>query len=60
LDEFNGETDQARLLIAWSTLTISLLMQQVKDRTAYAMRRQYWCASHFPDCGPNKVRPGKG
>jgi hypothetical protein len=28
-------------------------------RIAIAYTKIYWRASHFPDCGPNKVRPGK-
>ena len=42
LVEFNGETDHVHLLVAYPpTLAISVLPQRLKDRTAYAVRREY-------------------
>jgi putative transposase len=38
----NGETDCVHLLVAYPpTLAISALMQRLKGRTAYAVRREY-------------------
>ena len=42
LAEFNGEADHVHLLIAnQPNLTISTLVQRLKGRTAYAIRREY-------------------
>lgn len=42
LVEFNGETDHVHLLVAYPpTLAISALVQRLKGRTAYAVRREY-------------------
>jgi putative transposase len=42
LVEFNGETDHVHLLVAYPpTLAISVLVQRLKGRTAYAVRREY-------------------
>jgi putative transposase len=42
LVEFNGETDHVHLLVAYPpTLTISLLVQRLKGRTAHAVRREF-------------------
>ena len=42
LVEFNGEADHVHLLVSYPpTLAISTLIQQIKDRTAYAVRREY-------------------
>jgi putative transposase len=42
LVEFNGEPDHVHLLITYPpTLTISVLTQRLKGRTAYAVRREY-------------------
>jgi putative transposase len=42
LVEFNGEADHVHLLVAYPpTLAISVLVQQLEGRTAYAMRREY-------------------
>jgi len=41
LVEFNGETDHVHLLVAYPpTLAISTLVQRLKGRTAYAVRRE--------------------
>jgi putative transposase len=40
--EFNGEADHVHLLIAYPpTLSTSTLVQRLKGRTAYALRREY-------------------
>jgi putative transposase len=40
--EFNGEADHVHLLVAYPpTLAISTLVQRLKGRTAYAVRRVY-------------------
>ena len=40
--EFNGETDHVHLLVSYPpTLAISTLVQRLKGRTAYAVRREY-------------------
>lgn len=42
LVEFNGEANHAHLLVAYPpTLAISTLVQRLKGRTAYAVRREY-------------------
>ncbi len=42
LIEFNGEADHLHLLVAYPpTLAISQLVQRLKGRTAYAVRREY-------------------
>jgi putative transposase len=42
LVEFNGEADHVHLLVAYPpTLAISALVQRLKGRTAYAIRREY-------------------
>lgn len=42
LVEFNGETDYVHLLVAYPpTLAISTLVQRLKGRAAYAVRREY-------------------
>ena len=42
LVEFNGETDHVHLLVAYPlTLAISVLVQRLKGRTAYAVRREF-------------------
>lgn len=42
LVEFNGEADHAHLLVSYPpTLAISTLVQRLKGRTAYAVRREY-------------------
>ena len=42
LVEFNGEADHVHLLVAYPpTLAISALVQRLRGRTAYAVRRQY-------------------
>ncbi len=42
LIEFNGEADHVHLLIAYPpTLAISTLVQRLKGRTAYAVRREF-------------------
>ena len=42
LVEFNRETDHAHLLVSYPpTLAISTLVQRIKGRTAYAVRREY-------------------
>ena len=42
LVEFNGEADHVHLLVAYPpTLAISNLVQRLKGRTAYAVRREY-------------------
>lgn len=42
LVEFNGEADHVHLLVAYPpTLAISTLVQRLKGRTAYAVRREY-------------------
>ncbi len=42
LVEFNGEADHVHLLVAYPpTLAISVLVQRLKGRTAYAVRREY-------------------
>jgi putative transposase len=42
LVEFNGEADHVHLLLAYPpTLAISVLVQRLKGRTAYAVRREY-------------------
>lgn len=42
LVESNGETDHVHLLVAYPpTLAISVLVQRLKGRTAYAVRREY-------------------
>jgi putative transposase len=65
LVEFNGEADHVHLLVAYPpTLAISVLVQQLEGRTAYAMRREYtgacvprmrghlWSPSYFAvSCG---------
>ena len=41
LDEFNGETDHVHLQVAYPpTLAISALVQRLKGRTAYPVRRE--------------------
>lgn len=41
LVEFNGEADHVHLLVSYPpTLAISTLVQRLKDRTDYAMRRE--------------------
>jgi len=40
--EFNGEDDHVHLLVAYPpTLTIATLVQRLKGRTAYAVRREF-------------------
>jgi putative transposase len=66
LVEFNREADHVHLLVAYSpTLAISTLVQRLKGRTAYAVRREHtgasvrarmrghlWSASYFTvSCG---------
>jgi putative transposase len=42
LVQFNGEPDHVHLLVAYPpTLAISVLVQRLKGRTAYAMRREF-------------------
>jgi len=42
LVEFNGEADHVHLLVSYPpTLAISTLIQQIKDRTAHTVRREY-------------------
>ncbi len=42
LIEFNGEADRVHLLVHYPpTLAISLLVQRIKGRSAYAVRREY-------------------
>lgn len=42
LVEFNGEADHVHLLVAYPpTLPISVLVQRLKGRTAYAVRREF-------------------
>ena len=42
LVEFNGEADHVHLLISYPpTLAISTLVQRLKGRTAYTVRREY-------------------
>ena len=42
LVEFNGEADHVHLLVAYPpTLAISVLVQRLKGRTAYAVRREF-------------------
>jgi putative transposase len=42
LAEFNGEADHVHLLVAYPpTLAISTLVQRLKDRTAYTVRREF-------------------
>jgi len=42
LVEFNGEADHVHLLVAYPpTLAIAPLVQRLKGRTAYAVRREY-------------------
>jgi putative transposase len=42
LVEFNGEADHVHLLVAYPpTLAVSVLVQRLKGRTAYAVRREY-------------------
>jgi putative transposase len=42
LVEFNGETDHAHLLVHYPPiLAISTLVQRLKGRTAYAVRREF-------------------
>lgn len=42
LVEFNGEADHVHLLVAYPpTLSISVLAQRLKGRTAYAVRREF-------------------
>jgi putative transposase len=42
LVEFNGEPDHVHLLVAYPpTLAISVLVQRLKGRTAYSVRREY-------------------
>ena len=42
LVEFNGEADHMHLLVAYPpTLAISVLVQRLKGRTAYAVRREF-------------------
>ena len=42
LAEFNGEADHVHLLVAYPpTPAISVLAQRLKDRTAYAVRREF-------------------
>jgi putative transposase len=42
LVEFNGETDHVHLLVAYPpTLAISVPLQRLKGRTAYAVRREF-------------------
>ena len=42
LVEFNGEADHVHLLVSHPpTLAISTLIQRIKGRTAYAVRREY-------------------
>jgi putative transposase len=42
LVEFNGEADHVQLLVAHPpTLAICTLVQRLKGRTAYAVRREY-------------------
>lgn len=42
LVEFNGEADHVHLLVAYPpALAISTLVQRLKGRTAYAVRREY-------------------
>ena len=42
LVEFTGEADHLHLLVAYPpTLAISILVQRLKGRTAYAVRREY-------------------
>jgi putative transposase len=42
LVEFNGEADHVHLLVAYPpTLAIRTLVQRLKGRTAYAVRREY-------------------
>lgn len=42
LVEFNGEADHVHLLVAYPpTLAISVLIQRLKGRTAYAIRREF-------------------
>jgi putative transposase len=45
LVEFNGEADHVHLLVRYPpTLAISLLVQRLKGRTAYAVRCEYTSA----------------
>lgn len=42
LVEFNGEADHLHLLVVYPpTLAVSVLVQRLKGRTAYAVRRKY-------------------
>ncbi|MDT5412896.1 MAG: REP-associated tyrosine transposase [Mycobacterium sp.] len=42
LVQFNGEADHVHLLVAYPpTVAISALVQRLKGRTAYAVRREY-------------------
>lgn len=42
LVEFNGEADHVHLLVSYPpTLAVSTLVQRLKGRTAYAVRREY-------------------
>jgi putative transposase len=64
LVEFNGEADHVHLLAAYPpTLAISVLVQRLKGRTAYAVRREFtgecvrarmrghpWSPSYFAVC----------
>ena len=70
LVEFNGEADHVHLLVAYPpTLAISTLVQRLKGRTAYAVRREYtgacvrarmrghlWSPSYFAgSCGDTPI-----
>jgi putative transposase len=64
LVEFNGQADHVHLLVAYPpTLPISVLVQRLKGRTAYAVRRAFtgacvrahmrghlWSPSYFAVC----------
>jgi REP element-mobilizing transposase RayT len=58
LVEFNGEADHVHLLVAYpSTLAISTLVQRLKGRTAYAVRREFTGACAPPACADTCGRP---
>ena len=46
---------------AWAPMTFTDEHPPQRDNPVAPTQRspQAWRASHFPDCGPNKVRPGK-
>lgn len=59
LVEFNGEADHVHLLVAYPpALAISTLVQRLKGRTAYAVRREFTGACAVRECaGTSGRRP---